>query len=240
MSKGIDPTNINGPRTAAGATSLGDSKVGYTLFNAVGHQTMAGAAQPWDDLRIEPMARTTGANAPTFEMWIQDALGTTRGVYLYSFTDAVAGSEKEIFFSMQMPHTWAGTAIYLHVHWIGTPADTTVTGAAPLWTLEYTWADIGTEYPATVYAYTEAGKNYTSDTAYDTTVTLFKHYISKFGAITPSASQNDISSVLIGRLFRDSAHGSDTYDAPANKCGLLYIDAHYQLARIGSDEEYTA
>ena len=42
----------------------------------------------WDDLRVEPVARTTGANAPKFEKWYDDAAGTSRGVYLYSFDDA--------------------------------------------------------------------------------------------------------------------------------------------------------
>lgn len=28
----------------------------------------------WDDLRVEPIARTTGANAPTFEKWYDDII----------------------------------------------------------------------------------------------------------------------------------------------------------------------
>jgi hypothetical protein len=67
---------------------------------------MVGTAQPREDLRIEPQARTTGVNVPTFEKWYDDAAGTSRGVYLYSFDDAIASSEKEIFFTMQMPHAW--------------------------------------------------------------------------------------------------------------------------------------
>jgi hypothetical protein len=42
--------------------------------------------------------------------------------------------------------------------------------------------------------------------------------------------------VLIGRLFRNSAADEDTY---TGKAGLLYIDAHYQLNSIGSNDEYT-
>ena len=65
----------------------------------------------WDDYRIDPVARNTGAKAPTF--------GAFRdGLYAYQFDDAQAASEKEVFFDVQMPHDWKqGTSVYPHVHW---------------------------------------------------------------------------------------------------------------------------
>jgi len=223
---------------ADGAVRIGDSAAGaptnYTQFDATGHQTMAGTAQPWDDLRIEPVARTTGANAPTFEKWLDDAGGTSRGVYLYSFDDAAAGSEKEVLFTMQMPHSWNGGDIWLHVHWIGDVDDTT---AAPRWGLEYAWKDLGQVFGDTTIIYSD-GTNYT-DTYPDSDIVAKKHYISKFSPISPGATADGISSVLIGRLFRNSSDAADTYDAAGAKCGLLYIDAHYQLNSVGSTDEYT-
>ena len=71
--------------TTAGAT-FGDLS-NYTEFASNGHQTMVGTATVWEDLRLEPVARTTGTNAPTFEKWYDDIAGTSRGVYLYSFDD---------------------------------------------------------------------------------------------------------------------------------------------------------
>ena len=71
-------------------------------------------------------------------------------------------------------------------------------------------------------------------------ITANKHYITQFTAIAPGSTADDLSSVLIGRLFRDSANAADTYNAVGAKCGLLYIDAHYQIARIGSTDEYSA
>ena len=237
MARSTDPTHMaRGPRTGRISTVLG-SELDYTQIDAMGHQTMVGEAMPWEDLRIEPVTRTTGINAPVFEMWIQDAGGTSRGVYLYSFADVVVAAEKVVFFTMQLPHTWAQNSIYLHVHWIGTPEDVTNSPAAPLWGLEYTWANIGSVYPATQVVYTDVGVNYT-ESGSDATVTLFKHYISKFSAIAPSASENGVSSVLIGRLWRFSSSASDTYNQAGNKCGLLYIDAHYQMNSLGSNEEY--
>jgi len=45
---------------------------------------------------------------------------------------------------------------------------------------------------------------------------------------------DELSTVLICRLFRNSSHANDTYGGTA---GLLYIDAHYQVDSFGSDEE---
>ena len=69
-------------------------------------------------------------------------------------------------------------------------------------------------------------------------LTAHKHYLSPFAALTPSASQDGLSSILRGRLFRNSADAADTYDIGGNKCGLLYIDAHYEINSIGSNGEY--
>ena len=193
-------------------------------------------ATTWNDLRIEPVARSTGANAPSFEKYFDDVPGSSRGVYLYSFNDATAGSEKEIFFTMQMPHDWKeGTAIRLHCHWVGSVSDTT---SAPRWGLEYTWKDIGQVFGDTTIVYS-TGVNIDGQVGGDPNITAGKHYISEFTAITPGTDANNISSIIIGRLFRDSANAGDTYNAATNKCGLLYIDAHYEVDSFGSDTEFT-
>ena len=180
---------------------------------------------------IEPMARTTGANAPTFEKWYDDAAGTSRGVYLYLFDDAASNAEKEVFFTLQMSHSWDGGDIQFHVHWIGAVSDTEAT---PLWGLEYVFKEPGAAYGDSVIVY---GKG---NHLNETDITAHKHYITLFAAISPGSTANDLSSVLIGRLFRNSSSIDDTYNASGAKCGLLYIDAHYQIARIGSTDEYSA
>jgi hypothetical protein len=201
----------------------------YTEFEADGTLEMHGDATTWNDLRIEPTARTTGANAPSFEVYLTNGSGS-RGVWLYSFDDAASNAEKEIFFSVQLDHAWAGTAIAIHVHWIGNVADTT---AEPRWGMEYTWANIGSVFANTAIVY--------ANTKYpvDANVVAFQHYLSQFAAIAPSASQNGISSVIMGRLFRNSSDAGDTYNAGGNKCGLLYIDVHYEINTLGSRTELT-
>ncbi len=154
--------------------------------------------------------------------------GTSRGVYLYSFDNAATNSQKEVLFTMQMPHGWAATAISMHAHWV--PADSQNT-AVVIWGLEYAWADIGTEYGDTTTVYSSA-----TLVPGDANLVAFRHYISEFADITPSASQDGLSSILIGRLFRFSGDASDTYD---DKAGLLYIDAHYEVDTLGSISEYS-
>jgi hypothetical protein len=207
----------------------------YFKTGADGTVTLHGTATAFEDLRIEPTARTSGTNAPTFEKWLDDSAGTSRGVYLYSFDDAAANAEKEIFFTMQVPHNYKlGGAINIHVHWIGNNADT---AAAPRWGLEYAWKDIGEVFADTVIVYSD-GSNYTASGT-DANVSALKHYISKFAAITPGTTEDGMSSILIGRIFRNSSAAGDTYDVASNKCGLLYIDAHYEIDSFGSSSEYT-
>lgn len=230
-------TTVTKPLVAWNTNSTfgdGVAATNYTQFDSTGHQTMAGTAKPWEDLRVEPIARTTGANAPTFEKWYDDAAGTSRGVYLYSFDDAAAGSEKEVFFTMQMPHAWDGGSIEFHLHWVGAVNDTT---SAPRWGLEYAWKEIGQVFADTTIVYSD-GNNY-NGSGTSANITLGTHYISKFATIAPGTSADGLSSILIGRIFRDSANAADTYNAAGAKCGLLYIDAHYQMNSLGSTDEYT-
>lgn len=220
------------------AVNFGDDS-NYANFDTTGHLTFTGTAKPWEDLRIEPIARGTGANNPTFEQIADNAglldTGASRGIWLYMFSDETTANQKEMFFTMQMPHAWDGGSISIHVHWVGTVADTT---SAPIWGLEYAWKEPGAVFGATATIVYTDGKNYTAS-GDDADITAGKHYISKFTAISPGTTADGISSILIGRLFRFSGDASDTYNAAGNKCGLLYIDAHYQISSIGSTDEYT-
>jgi hypothetical protein len=198
----------------------------YSEFEADGTLEMHGDATVWDDLRIEPVVKATGTNDPTFTQWFTNGAGS-RGVYLYNFTNDILASEKEVFYTVQLPHSWAQTAIYLHAHWI---SDNSQATAAVRWGLEYTWANVGQVFGNTTIIY--------SSTPFPADVNLvqYKHYKTQFAAITPTASQNGISSILICRLFRNSSHADDTFTGIA---GLLYADVHFELNTIGSRTELT-
>lgn len=204
------------------------SSTDYTTFDSTGHQTMIGTAQPWDDLRIEPSVRQAAeTGVPVFEKYFDDAAGTSRGVFLYSFTNEITVNQKEVFFTTQMPHAWNGGAILMHVHW--TPA-ATENNTEVIWGLEYCWKDIGEVFGDTTIVYSSG--TLVPD---DANITAGKHYISEFVDLTPGTTADGISSILIGRIFRFSGDASDTY---TNKVGLMYIDAHYQINSLGSTDEY--
>jgi hypothetical protein len=204
---------------------IGDA-TNYTEVATDGTIVLHGNATVWDDLRIEPTVRTTGVNSPPFEKYFDNG-SSSRGVYLYSFDDAIESSEKEIFFNVQMPHSWAQTAIYIHVHWLPYAIGSSQTVR---WGLEYNWANRGEVFPTTSMVYVSTNEQG------DTSLVQNKHYISEFVSMSPTSTQNGISSVLIGRLFRNSSNASDTY---TNKVGLLYIDVHYEINTIGSSSIHT-
>jgi len=206
-------------------TRIGTLADNHTKFDSTGHQTMEGTATVWDDLRVEPVIKAIGTHDPTFTQWFSDGSGSI-GLFLYNFIDANTVSQKEVFFTVQLPHSWAGTAIFPHVHWI---PDANQNNARPVWGLEYSWEEIGSVFGNSLIVYT------TSLEPNDTNLVQYKHYISKFASISPSSSQNGISSVMICRLFRFSGDASDTF---TSTCGLLYCDFHFEINSIGSNSEY--
>ncbi len=212
-----------------GSVYLGGTTNGLEIQKG-GKLKALGTATWFDDLRIEPVARTTGTGAPTFEKWYDDSAGTSRGVFLYSFTDeAVIGNEKEVFFTIQMPHGKVpASAIHLHLHWVG---DSTQTTQTPRWGLEYTWKEIGADFGDTTIIYA------TGNAAGDTGVTANRHYLTEFADLTPDTTQDGLSSIVICRLFRSSSNAEDTYTG--NKCGLLYVDAHIEYNQLGSNDEFS-
>ena len=71
----------------------------------------------------------------------------------------------------------------------------------------------------------------------DSVLIASRHYLTELTAITPTAAQNGLSSVLVCRLYRDAnAADHDAYGADA---GLLEIDFHYSISSLGSQDELT-
>jgi len=69
------------------------------------------------------------------------------------------------------------------------------------------------------------------------TASQWKHLLASGTGITPSSgTQDGLSSLLIGRLYRVGGGTGDTYAASA---ALISIDIHYELNTIGSREMTT-
>jgi len=165
----------------------------------------------WDDLRVP--AQNTRLNPavvkPDFDVFI----GQTR-TFLFD-----PASTESVHFSVQIPHSYKlGTNLLPHVHWAPTDATTgTVT-----WKLEYTIANVDGTFPTT----TVLSVSDVSDEV------AFKHQFADLGDITGTAIDN-VSTMLICRLFRDVGDGDDY----ASDAALLEIDFHFQLDDLGSSSE---
>jgi hypothetical protein len=184
------------------------------LYNTSGSPTWRRYVGAWDDLLVSGLAvKTIGASAPDL---VNFAGSTT--LQLYGFDGAT--TTEEVFATFQMPHGWIGSAIYPHVHWSPINAN----AGTVRWNFEYTWTDIGQTFGGTT----------TINATSNTSTTAWKHEITSLGTLTPLATQDGISSILVCRLFRDPS--LDTY---ASDAVLLYLDIHYQKDGLGSDAEFT-
>jgi hypothetical protein len=188
---------------------------GSSRWKVASHGNLAGvvlATPEWDDVRIPLASTRAGAAAPTATTWI----GTTRG---WAFD---AGTENSMEFELQIPHGISTNDAYglrMHLHWsslaIGAGAATNV-----VWGIEYNFANPSQVFPAT-----------------STTVLVTNgidvaraHRIATMFTLTGIKE----SGVMVGRIYRAAASGSDTHTAVAFP---LSLDAHYPRIRFGSTNE---
>jgi len=211
--------------SAAGALSInGAAKLGagsnHADFSSAGILRLNGTARAWEDLRIDPQIKATGAGQAAYAVW-------KTNYYLLAFPD---GADTACYFTAQMPHAWdTSTDPVFHVHWVSNGSSTT--NKFPEWNLVCRWAGINGDFDADISpsaVRVPAGKTIGDAIAADT------HYVTAFAALDASAAGGDsISSILIGKLSRSAAPLDDYPD----DVSLLYVDLHYQVNSLGSDAE---
>lgn len=181
------------------------------------------SATVFDDLMVYPDATGKGgSNPPTWTFFKNNGSGS-QGVYLWMFSSS---TEQEVYFTIQLPHSYkVGSNIYPHIHW--TTATGTPSGSDVVWSLEYTIVAIGGTFSNTTTI------NATNIIAAITPTGTHQHLISSFPAI--SGTGLGISTVIIGRLYRNVNHASDTF---ANLVGLLGFDIHFEKDTDGSRTEF--
>jgi len=194
------------------SATFGASPTGaYLSIDSSGNVTLNNDATVWDDLRVAGSAVRVGASSPPdFETF-------KGGISIYWFSPIAL---EEIHFMAQLPHSYKhGTGLRPHIHWV----PRTVNTGNVDWFLEYTWANIGDEFPPplTVIASGSASG------------TIGYHQLSAFPEI--SGSSQHLSSMLVCRLYRDGGQGDDTFTGDA---GFLEFDFHYQIDSLGSSLEY--
>jgi hypothetical protein len=199
---------------------MGDYLMSYTArINAAG---------TWfDDIRIEPTIKTAGSNDPSYTQYVTDGAGSI-GLFAYDMDNASVAQQKEVFFSIQMPHSKKlDSAVHAHVHW--TPKTAGTAGHTVKWGLEYSFANIGGTFgnSTIVYAHTPVAGSGAINVA-------LSHCLTEFADITPPAPEGP-SAILWGRLFRYSSHADDTATITV---GLLGIDVHVSSERLGSLTEF--
>lgn len=215
--KGVERMSID----TAGKVLIG-STADHTYFIQDGSLRMEGDATTFTDLNVPVNAtKSDGAKMPAFKMFLEDGGG--QGVLAYGFE---SGKEEELFFMVQMPHSWkVGSDIYPHVHW---SVQDDLGSDVVRWGLEYTWANVGSTFsqPTIIYG--------TSPIGAASPVTENLHTITPLGTL--SATGKTLSSVILCRVFRDGDNSGDTFNHDAF---LLMIDFHYEEDSFGSRTEYT-
>jgi hypothetical protein len=187
----------------------------------------------WDDIRFPVTSGRTGvSNPPTLLKFIAGS-GSSVGVFTFVFADeAVEGNEEQVWFQVQLPHSWKeGTEIEPHVHW-AVNADGS-SGEFPKFGLEFAWVNIGELYSVTTTIVTDASTAGAATTSGDDVILAYKHYISDFPGI--DGTGRFISSMLMCRFFRNSSHADDDL---ADGVFVLELDFHYQINTFGSRQEY--
>jgi hypothetical protein len=180
----------------------------------------------WEDERVPSTSlKAVGSKPPDWDTFLTDGSGS-QGVATFYFDKA---AEQELYFALQLPHRWKeGTNIHAHVHWF--PKASGGSGHKVGWGLEYTWASIGNVFSNTKIEY---GDQHIPTG--DVSLVPNKHYLTEIAEI--DGSGQTLSSMLMGRVFRDatSSNTTDNYDDDA---GILELDFHIQIDSLGSVEEY--
>ena len=166
----------------------------------------------WDDLRVPVESTGKGSTrAPGFGKFLDNGSGS-QGIWVQWFDD---GTEEELYFTVQLPHSYKlGSDIQPHIHWV-TKDDNT---GDVVWGLEYSWANMGDTYSNTNII-TGTGSNSGSN----------NHHITSLGLI--SGTGKSFSSMLVCRIFRDASNSADTFSKDA---GVLEVDFHFQVQSLGT------
>lgn len=196
------------------------STTDYTKIEQDGTLEFHGDATVWNDYVVPfSSVKTKGVKIPSWESFMGN-------IYQWAFEDKdKISDEQEVGFVIQLPHDWDGSTIYPHIHW--SPEDNN--SGSVVWAIEYTWVKYDETTPlafpaTTVLTATGSATN-----------NGHKHLIAKFPAISPTSSQNTVSSLLVVTFYRNSTASADTYKSDAF---ALSFDIHYRINTIGSREEY--
>lgn len=213
------------PQDLIGQFRFPQSRIGsstdYSLFDATGHQTMAGEARPWRDQLTDAInLKSSGVGVS-----VNPTESTVDFVYNAATSDY-------IFTNIQLNHDKdLSCAIYPHIHWFQEKA------YVPNFLLQYRWQTIGglkvtgwTDLACNSLAFAYGG--------------FSMHQIS-YSAHIDVPVGSSISDIVQFRIVRDTGNtsgkfaGADPYNTGGNAtASVLAYDVHFQINSLGSTDEY--
>lgn len=135
------------------------------------------------------------------------------------------GQIMEKFFTMQFPHgKKLNTTIYPHVHFYTED----LTAGNVVWKLEYIWNQPNKKIGLTTI---ESRTIAVDTTGEDGEPIQMVRNVPENGISAPFGGNEDVSSTLICRLYRDGLDSNDTYPG---KVYLHEFDAHFEIDTMGS------
>jgi hypothetical protein len=165
----------------------------------------------WDDITGEITVKGGGANNPSWAAFLG-------GIYAYQCS---ATTMQEVWIDFHILHDVApGTPLYPHIHWAVNGTNTGVVR----WGIEYTVAKGHQQqvFPATTTVYVEQAA----------TGTPYQHMIAEVSLANVIPATNiEVDSLVLTRIFRDASHANDTQTGAAF---LLMADLHYQKQYLGT------
>jgi hypothetical protein len=195
---------------------------------------------------IIPKASATGIKVdtatPTFPwrdleglLYPDATAGPARGTLITGVSAFAYSNGKEMDFSFHIPHDWAMTDLYIHVHWAHN-ADTTATGNVVFnfgitYAKGHNQANFSTSIaPSITYALTNIA-----------TTPRYRHRIDEIqlSAASPSGTQLDTDNIEVDGLIQgtmavDLSGATLTTTSPANSIYVMCMDLHYQSTGIGT------
>jgi hypothetical protein len=203
----------------------GISSTNRMVIKEDGTVELKNAATTWNDMIVSPFTTYLGnVNPPAFSTFKTNVLALI-------FEDkSSAGSEQQVFFSIQIPHNWKEVStLYPHVHW--SPQSAAGNTGSVVWGFEYTWVNYNATTPelfpaTTVLTTTTASITFDNDQD--------KHFLTSFPSIDGTGKK--ISSILMCRFFRNSSSTADTYPGTV---AMLSFDIHYEIDGFGSSQIFT-